>query len=150
MNQLPQSREFLTPDLRAAERFLLALDPEAECFTYQTVDDDKARKSRELSRVISGPLRIVAAQLAELNRRGAGIFVAVNQTNGGRKLTDVVRDRAIWQDDDTGAGEPGEGFPKPHIVTESSPSKFQRLAKQTRSIVSGPEVLPSSAAMISA
>ena len=115
-------------DLDQARRFLQALDPEAESFTFQTFDDveiaGKKRKSKALAKVLSGTLDDVAPQLQALNARGAGVFVTVNETDGkGRKGANILRVRAIWQEDD------GEGLPlplEPHIEVATSPGKRHR------------------------
>ncbi|MGE0082448.1 MAG: AAA family ATPase [Thiohalomonadaceae bacterium] len=114
----------LTADLLQADRFLQLLDEEAETFTFQTFDDDKKRKDKRLARVIHGSLDDCAAELMELNQAGAGIFVTVNATDGtGRKNANIVRVRALWQEDDgQGIGLPVE----PHMIVESSPGKFHR------------------------
>jgi hypothetical protein len=39
-------RWVVTPDYEQAERYLRLLDPNAEQFTFQTFDDDEARKAR--------------------------------------------------------------------------------------------------------
>ena len=42
-------------------------------------------------------------ELVDLNRKGAGIFVTVNETDGlGRKNSNIIRVRAVFQDDDYG------------------------------------------------
>jgi hypothetical protein len=65
-----------------AQRFLKLLDPEATSFTFQTFDD-KASKRPELARVIHSP---AFPDLLKLHDDGAGVFVAVNATDGaGRK-----------------------------------------------------------------
>ena len=112
------------PDLEAAQRFLTLLDETAEVWTFQTFDDLKERKDDALARVLHGTLDQHASQLADLNKRGAGVFVTVNETDGkGRKAGNITRIRAVWQEDD------GEGKPlplEPHIVVETSPDKHHR------------------------
>ena len=86
-----------------AEQFLLALDPTADCFTFQTFDDLKDRRDPYLARIVHGGLAEVAALLASLNARGAGVFTCINATDlKGRSLGHITRIRAIWQDDDHG------------------------------------------------
>lgn len=112
-------------DLGEARRFLDALDPEAETFTFQTFTDAKsAPKPDPLARVQTGTLDACADWLTAMNRRGAGVFVTVNETDGnGRKERNITRVRAVWQEDD-GAGQP---LPiEPHIVVESSPGHWHR------------------------
>jgi putative DNA primase/helicase len=64
-------------------------------------------------------------QLLELYARGSGIWVTISETNGrGRKSTDVVRFRSIWQEDD--GGFDGELPLEPGIVVVTSPGKCHR------------------------
>ena len=127
------------PDLKEAERFLNALDPGANArslfseykdgFTFQTFDDveidGKKRKDGSLARVLHGTLEEYAAELTRLNSRQAGIFITVNETDGvGRTLANIIKRRAVWIDDDTGANI--ELPILPHIVVASSPNKFHK------------------------
>lgn len=125
-------------DVEEARRHFEALDPEGGQFVFQTFWDDKEAKAAAaeaakargekfidpLAKVIYGSL---AQKLNELNRladQGAGIFVTINETNGGRGKEDVTRIRAVWQDDDSGWDS---AFPiEPSMVIQSSPGKFQR------------------------
>ena len=112
-------------DKKEANAFLELLDHSADYFTFQTFDDNKDRKDQSLARVIHGSLDKCWDELVELNRKGAGIFVTVNETDGvGRKNCNIIRARAIFQDDDDGF----EGtYPlTPSIEVESSPGKYQR------------------------
>ena len=63
--------------------------------------------------------------LADLNARGAGVFVTVNETDGqGRKSDNIVRIRAIWQEDDQGLCHQ---FPiEPSMIVQTSKGKFHR------------------------
>ena len=111
-----------TPDLDQAQCHLALLDPEAETFVFQTFDDSE-KKDPALARVISGPLENCAQLLIEMNRRGAGIFVTVNESiNDRRRKTDIVTCRAIWRE----ADKPGLApLPiQPHLTIETSPGKF--------------------------
>ena len=90
----------------------------------KTFDDERERKDLSLARVLHGSMEEHLATLIELNRRGAGVFVTINETDlRGRKRENIVRVRAVWQEDD-GAGTvlPLE----PHLVIESSPGKHHR------------------------
>lgn len=119
------TRADVEPDYRQAEHFLTLLDGNAENFTFQTFDDNKARKDPTLAKVLHGSLEAYWQELYALSRRGAGVFVTVNQTNStGRKTADITRIRAVFQECDC----PGTPEPplKPHIVVESSPGKFHR------------------------
>src|SRR5262249_48442467 len=74
-------RPELKPDRDEAERFLAALDPSTDRFTFQTFDDNKERKDKSLARVLHGTLAQHFKTLVKLNERGAGIFVCVNVTD---------------------------------------------------------------------
>ena len=117
--------EKLRPVKKIALEFLHRLDPDATAFTFQTFDDDQDRKDPNLAGILHGSLAEHWTTLVELNKKGAGVFFTVNETNfKGRKGDDIVRIRALWHEDDEG-NEPD--FPiDPHIVVESSPNKFHR------------------------
>jgi putative DNA primase/helicase len=111
-------------DLEAAERFLGLL--RATRCTFQTFDDDAERQDRKLASILHGSLAKHAATLQHLNDRGAGVFVAVNQTDGqGRKRENIKQIRAVTLDLD---GEPLDPVKqcalKPHIIVESSPGRY--------------------------
>ena len=114
----------LAPDISAAEHFLTQLDEAAEYWTFQTFDDDGRRKDPGLARIIHGAMEEHSETLSDLNQRGAGVFVTINETDfRGRKRGNIQRVRAVWQEDD-GAGT---HLPlEPHIVVESSPGKYHR------------------------
>ena len=115
----------LSPDLEQARRFLTLLDEQAQRFTFQTFDDGKSGKDRALTRVFHGTLEQHAAELARLQRRGAGVFVTVNRTDlQGRRLANITGARVAFMEDD-GAGV----LPLPllpHITVETSPGHFHR------------------------
>jgi UDP-glucose 4-epimerase len=76
--------------VEAAKAFLKALDPSG-IFTFQTFDDDKNRKDGSLARVLHGTLDQHLAALTQLQQRGAGVFVMVNEGDGkGRSAKNVV------------------------------------------------------------
>ena len=109
-------------DIDAANRFLTLLDEQAEGFTFQCLDDSGQGRS-PLARVFNGSLTQWRAKLEALNRNGAGVFVAVNETDlNGRKRENVRRVRAVWADLDSPEIRP-EWPLEPHIVVESSPGK---------------------------
>ena len=113
------------PDLDEAERFLRFLDPEARSFTFQTFDDREPEDSR-LTRIFHGTLGEYADTLCDLNRRGAGVCVAVNITDGrGRARSNITCVRAVFLDLDGAPLEPVRGCPlRPHIQVETSPGRF--------------------------
>lgn len=115
----------LTPDRAQADAYLTAQNEEAEIHCFQSIDDNKDRKDRSLSRILIGTLDEHWDTLVALNRRGAGIFVTVNRTDGkGRTLNNMVSPLAIFQE----ADRPNTPLPplEPHIEVESSPGKFHR------------------------
>src|SRR5262249_5560427 len=110
-------------DRKVAGAFLRLLDSTAEAFTFQTFDDSKLEGHEpdpRLARVTSNHEEVVA-----LYMRGAGVYITVNQTDlVGRKSPNILRVRAVWQEDDDGHGGP---FPlQPSLTVESSPGKFHR------------------------
>jgi RecA-family ATPase len=112
------------PDRDAADRFLMALDPGTDKFTFQTLDDDQGRKSKALARVLHGTLAEHWSTLLQVNEQGAGVFVAVNETDfKGRSADNIVRVRAAFVDLD-GAEFPDPPHVLPHIITETSPGRF--------------------------
>ncbi len=111
-----------------AQRFLTALDPTADHWTFQTFDDDKRRKDVTLKRVEHNTLDNIAGALAIRNERGAGIFVTINETDlRGRETKNIKRVRACFVDLDGAPLEPvlsDKDVPAPHIVVETSPSRW--------------------------
>lgn len=115
----------MQPDFQQAGHFLTLLDEGAEAFTFQTFDDDKERKDTSLIRILNGSLESVSDELVRLNKLGAGVFVTVNETDlKGRKVGNMQRVRAVWQEADRG-DEPALPC-EPHIKVESSPGKYHQ------------------------
>jgi len=112
-------------DRTNTERYLQRLDPSANSWTFQTFVDAKGKTSPGVTGVLIGSLDKHMDELVRRNKNGAGIFITVNQTNGkGRKKSDVIGIRALWQEDDRGNTP---SLPtKPHMVVESSPGKYHR------------------------
>lgn len=113
------------PDLAQARAFLTALDEGSDSWTFQTFDDGKSKR-RGLVRLLHGSLDTHGATLAQLNERGAGVFVTINQTDcAGRKKANINRVRALFVDLDGAPIEPlRSSQAPPHIVVESSPGRF--------------------------
>jgi len=107
------------------ERFLRVL---CGRFTFQTFDDDKARrKGRDpLAKWMHGTLAEHADTLATLNARGAGVFVMVNEGDGkGRAAANVQRVRALFVDLDGAPLQPVQAAALPaHCVIETSPGRW--------------------------
>jgi putative DNA primase/helicase len=113
------------PDREEAERFLAALDPSANRFTFQTFDDNADRKSLKLAHIFHGSIDQHWDTLCALNDQGAGIYVTVNETDGkGRTRANIVRVRSLFVDLDKGEPLPEKFHVEPHIVVESSRSKW--------------------------
>jgi hypothetical protein len=89
-------------DREAARKFLQYLDPETDSFVFQTFDDSATRRNPALARTLHGTLDQHWSMLSDLSRRGAGIFVCINQTDkvGKRKTENIVRVRAYFPDFD--------------------------------------------------
>jgi hypothetical protein len=118
----------LTPSFELAERFLLALDPGAESFSFRTFSDTPYTRlpGRDpLERALHGSLADCWEELADLNRRGAAVSVTINRTNGqGREPKDIERVRALFLDDDR-PPQNLDRFPLlPHIQVQTSPGRF--------------------------
>lgn len=145
-------------NIEAAQRFLSMLDPAASAFTFQTFDDNKTRQKTNkealgydpLERVIHGTLEECAGELQELNRRGAGIFVAVNRIEpplddngqpktrgkGVRTKRNLSAIRANFSEDDTGFQ--GKYPLEPSIIVESSPGKKHVYWIDAEPVMAGP------------
>lgn len=110
-------------DLTTAKRFLSALAG-GEPVTFQTFADINGRGT--LARILHGPIEKHDDTLQDLNYRGAGVFVMVNEGDlRGRRAENVVRVRALFADLDGAPLAPIlAACPPPHIVVESSPGRY--------------------------
>ena len=137
---------WLEPDRAEAERFLKALDPSPDArWCFQTfTDDKKVRKARAEENKLrkqrgEPPLKDPLAAwrygtlaehwswLVKQNARGAGVYITVNETDGGgRKATNITRIRALFADLDGAPIEPVNNAElKSQITMESSPDRYQ-------------------------
>ena len=112
-------------DKQLAQRYLTRLAENTDEFTFQTFDDNKSRSDKSLANIMHGTLDQHYDKLYQLNIRGAGIFVTVNETDlTGRKVENINDVRAVFQEADR------QGVPipalSPHIVVETSSGKFHR------------------------
>jgi len=113
-----------------ASQYLTLLDEESEAFTFQTFDDNKARRDTALTRILHGSLPDLWDELCELNSKGAGIFVCVNQTDlKGRRKENIVGVRSLWIEDDWGNLPPPPV--EPQIEVQTSPGKHHRYIRCT-------------------
>lgn len=68
--------------------------------TWQTFDDTPARESRK-GRIFHGSIISLFKTFDDLNSRGCGVFVCVNETDlTGRQKTNIVKARSAWTDID--------------------------------------------------
>jgi hypothetical protein len=66
---------------------------------FQVFDDVEGRRDLRMARVLHGNLAGLARDLDQRNRAGAGIFLAVNGTDGaGRSKANIQVLRAWWAD----------------------------------------------------
>ena len=114
-----------TVDLAEASRFLAML-AEGAPVTFQTFDDDAARKHPKLASIAHCELDACSARLTNLNAAGAGIFWMVNCGDGaGRANGNVTCIRALFLDlDGAPLGPVLAAGVDPHAVVESSPGKW--------------------------
>ena len=99
-----------------ARRFLAALDPTAKEFCFQVFDDnpDRQLRNNKLAGCHTSTLDEAWDWLVKVNGKGAGVFVAINETNGvGRTKKDVTRVRAVLLDLD---GKPLDAVKKCWII----------------------------------
>ncbi len=118
----------LIPDFHEAERFLQALDPCAESFSFRTFSDTPYTRlpGRDpLETAIQGGLEESWETLTGLYRQGAAVCVTINRTNGqGRSLADIRQVRALFLDDDH-PPQSVDRFPLiPQIQVMSSPGHY--------------------------
>ncbi len=102
--------QHLDPDLNQAAEHILALTGYGNSkVTFQTFDDNPRRREESkkkngkdpFARILHGTLIQVAERLRDLNKKAAGIYVTINETDGkGRTAGNIVRVRALAVDDD--------------------------------------------------
>ncbi|MDF1484721.1 DNA-primase RepB domain-containing protein [Ramlibacter sp. H39-3-26] len=114
-------------NLEDARAFLAALDPDG-VYTFQTFHDLEKRGGGV---VLHGTLAEHQSDLMHLNQQGQGVFVMVNKGDGlvhgnaktCRTTANVIAVRALFADLDGAPLEPILPH-RPHIVVESSPSRW--------------------------
>ncbi|MEN8896910.1 MAG: DUF3987 domain-containing protein [Yoonia sp.] len=113
------------PDMDQAAKFLEKLDPKATSWTFQTFDDNAKRKDQSLARKLHGTLEEHAAAVADMQARGAGVYVTVNETDlKGRSVENITRVRAFFLDLDGAPLDPVTAWEEPHIICETSPGRY--------------------------
>lgn len=107
-------------DKKAAKDFLSLLDETAEEFTFQTFPEKGINAGTPM--ILNGSIDQCFDTLAALNRKGSGVYVTVNETDGkGRKIENIKKVRAVWIEDDGGATPLDFD---PHITVETSPDHY--------------------------
>lgn len=90
--------------------------------SFQTFDDKG--KNRGLIKQLHGTMQTHFHQLVELNKKGAGVFFTVNETNlKGRTTEHIQRVRAVFIDLD-GTPLPHKFALDPHFIVNTSPQKY--------------------------
>ena len=112
-------------DLQQAQEYLNILEPGGK-FTFQTFPDNARKRTPNLTRILHGNLEEHFEVLSNLNRQGAGVFVAVNRTDLlGRTKTNVIGVRAVFVDLDGAPIKPVIECPhEPHLIVESSSGRW--------------------------
>lgn len=107
--------------LDAARRHLNLLSGEADpIVSWQTFDDLKSRADRRLARSFHGRIGDVLPSLKVAQRRGAGVYAAVNATDGlGRRIPNMCHARALFLDLD-GSPLPATWPVAPDLILHSS------------------------------
>lgn len=115
-----------TPQIQT-QMFLKMLDLAATSFCFRTFDDvvledGKKRGVPELRGNRAGDINQLSSALLNLNAKGAGAFVVVNE--GGQKKEHIKRVRAVFADTDGADPKPLIKALPPHMLVQSSPGNF--------------------------
>jgi hypothetical protein len=108
-------------------KYMLDILGQGEDFTFQTFDDS-GNQDKSLALILNGTLEKCFKSLESHNKRGGGVFVTVNQTDGtGRKTENIQRVRALYVDFDVvreeRVGDLVNLDLSPNMVIESSEGK---------------------------
>lgn len=127
-SQTQTKRAASSIDLDEAYDFLEALAPGEELFDFQTFDEnpDRELKDKRLAGRNYDSLKNCRKWLTRVNGLHAGVFVALNATDGrGRKKANVTNVRSLMLDLDGAPLEPVlECTLQPHIITETSEGRY--------------------------
>lgn len=93
--------------IEEAEKFLTALDPSTDQFTFQVFDDvskEHGKKDFSKAKTLYGSLAQLKETLEEYNRKGCGIYVTINSVTPNQRRTaeNVDAIRAFFIDRDEG------------------------------------------------
>jgi putative DNA primase/helicase len=117
----------IKPDYDMVERFLTALDPTSDRFTFQTYEESRSVVVSEhdwCAHILHGSLKKQWKDLCYYNSHHAGVSACINETDGmGRAAKNIVRVRAVFIDLDN-TPLPESFHIKPHIITQTSPGRW--------------------------
>lgn len=118
----------LKPDHSQTNKMLALLAPDGKGLTFQTFSDNADKANKSLIKQYHGEYEAYAEELATLNNHGAGIFVAINKTDGkGRTASNITAVRGLVVDFDTQDAERVQRLTslklEPSLIVESSPNK---------------------------
>ncbi len=110
------------PDFQAARNSLRLLDPAADKFVFQIVDNRPPLGTKAKSQTLHGTFDELAQDLWRWNRQNYGVYVTVNRSRGARRRKEDITDvRAVWRELDA---EPAFGTSiEPSITVQTSPGK---------------------------
>lgn len=91
--------------------------------TFLTFDDKK--KTKSMNMVFYGNTVSNMNKMKEFNKKGAGVFLIINETDGkGVKPKNITKVRAVFVDVKASKIEQVLEY-NPHMVIESSPGRYQ-------------------------
>lgn len=100
--------------------FLKALDRQADTFAFRVLPEGTRNGVKPSN--YTGRITDLWPKLEQVNKQGGGVFVTINQ--GGRRANEITRVRAVFADTDGAPLEPIRAALAPHIIVESSPSRW--------------------------
>jgi hypothetical protein len=113
------------PDFTESARHIAALTGSADTpVTFQTFDDSQEKRG-ELAKWMHGTLSERADELASYSKRGAGVFITVNETDGrGRKAENIIALRALFVDSDGAKLPPLKVRPSFSVIAKRGPHLY--------------------------
>lgn len=100
--------------------FLKLLDRDAATFAFRVLPEGAGTSVKASNH--SGGIADLWPKLEQANKQGGGVFVTINE--GGRRANEITRVRAVFADTDGAPLEPIKAALAPHIIVESSPSRW--------------------------